>query len=48
MKSWQKLAVGLGVIGIGYNFFLRYDTLPYYQLVAIGIGVLYIFRQFRK
>jgi len=35
MKNWQKLAVGLGTIGIGYNFLIRYDSLPYYQLIAI-------------
>ena len=48
MKNWQKLAVGLGIIGIGYNFILRYDTLPYYQLLAIAVGVSYIVKQFRK
>ena len=48
MKNWQKLAVGLGIIGIGYNFIIRYETLPYYQLIAISVGVFYIFKQFRK
>ena len=48
MENWQKLAVGLGVIGIAYNFTIRYETLPYYQLVAIAVGVFYIIRKFRK
>ena len=48
MKNWQKLAVGLGIIGIGYNFIIRYETLPYYQLIAIAVGGFYIFKQFRK
>ena len=48
MEKWQKLAVGLGVIGIAYNFIIRYETLPYYQLVAITVGVFYIIRKFRK
>ena len=48
MKNLQKLAVGLGVIGIAYNFAIRYETLPYYQLVAIAIGVFYIIKKFRK
>ena len=48
MKSWQKLAVSLGIIGIGYNFVIRYETLPYYQLLAIAVGVFYIVKQFRK
>ena len=48
MENWQKLAVGLGVIGIAYNFIIRYETLPYYQLVAIAVGVFYIIRKFRK
>lgn len=48
MKNWQKLAVGLGIIGIGYNFIIRYETLPYYQLVAIAVGLFYIIKQFRK
>ena len=48
MKIWQKLAVGLGVIGIAYNFAIRYETLPYYQLVAIAVGVFYIIKKFRK
>ena len=48
MKNWQKLAVGFGIIGIGYNFIIRYETLPYYQLVAIAVGLFYIFKQFRK
>ena len=48
MKNWPKLAVGIGIIGIGYNFILRYDTLPYYQLLAIAVGVFYIVKQFRK
>ena len=48
MKKWQKLAVSLGIIGIGYNFIIRYDTLPYYQLIAIAVGLFYIVKQFRK
>ena len=48
MKNWQKLAVSLGIIGIGYNFIIRYDTLPYYQLIAIALGLFYIVKQFRK
>ena len=48
MKNWQKLTVGLGVIGIGYNFIVRLETLPYYQLVAIAVGLIYIIKQFRK
>ena len=48
MKNWQKIAIAVGIIGIGYNFFLRFDTLPYYQLIAIVIGLLFIFRQFKK
>ena len=48
MKNWQKLAVCLGIIGIGYNFIIRYDTLPYYQLIAIVVGLFYIIKQFRK
>jgi hypothetical protein len=48
MKNWQKLAVGLGIIGIGYNFIVRYETLPYYQLISIAVGVFYIIKQFRK
>ena len=48
MKKWQKLAVSLGIIGIGYNFIIRYDTLPYYQLIAIAAGLFYIVKQFRK
>ena len=48
MKYWQKLAVSLGIIGIGYNFIIRYDTLPYYQLIAIAVGLFYIVKQFRK
>ena len=48
MKDWQKLAVSLGIIGIGYNFIIRYDTLPYYQLIAIAVGLFYIVKQFRK
>ena len=30
MKNCQKLAVGVGMIGIGYNFIIRYESLPYY------------------
>jgi hypothetical protein len=48
MKNWQKLAVSLGIIGIGYSFVIRYETLPYYQLLAIAVGVFYIVKQFRK
>jgi len=48
MKNWQKLAVSLGIIGIGYNFVIRYDSLPYYQLIAIGVGLYFIFRKFRN
>ena len=48
MKNWQKLAVSLGIIGIGYNFIIRYDTLLYYQLIAIAVGLFYIVKQFRK
>ena len=48
MKNWQKLAVSLGIIGIGYNFVIRYETPPYYQLLAIAVGVFYIVKQFRK
>ena len=48
MKNWQKLAVSLGIIGIGYNFIIRYDTLPYYQLIAIAVGLFYIVKQFRE
>ena len=48
MKNWQKLAVTLGVIGIAYNFVIRYETLPYYQLVAIVVGFFYIIKKFRK
>ena len=48
MKNWKKLAVSLGIIGIGYNFIIRYDTLPYYQLIAIAVGLFYIVKQFRK
>ena len=48
MKNWQKLAVGLGIIGIGYNFIIRYDSLPYYQLIAIVIGLYFILRKFRN
>ena len=48
MKNWQTLAVSLGIIGIGYNFIIRYDTLPYYQLIAIAVGLFYIVKQFRK
>ena len=48
MKNWQKIAIAVGIFGIGYNFFLRFDTLPYDQLIAIVIGLLFIFRQFKK
>ena len=48
MKNWQKIAITVGILGIGYNFFLRFDTLPYYQLIAIVIGLLFIFRQFKN
>ena len=48
MKNWQKIAIAVGILGIGYNFYLRFDTLPGYQLVAIVIGILFIFRQFKK
>ena len=48
MKNWQKIAIVIGILGIGYNFYLRFDTLPDYQLVAIVIGILFIFRQFKK
>jgi hypothetical protein len=48
MKIWQKLGVGLGLIGLGYNFIMRYDSLPYYQLLAVVVGAGYIIKQFRK
>jgi len=48
MKNWQKLAVGVGIIGIGYNFLIRYDSLLNYQLIAIGVGLYFIFRNFRN
>ena len=48
MKNLQKIVNVVGIPGLGYNFFLRFDTLPYYKLIAIVIGLLFIFRQFKK